>query len=1454
MELKAPADLRLVLSECFTGLAVTRYVEDLADALAGQLFVGSRELEAIEARFWVPRPSRTVREAYHGFSEIDLAYRFMCARRRRSCVLGTNQQRDVFINRLPTRVAELLRQQPYFPSMGLQELYNRARELEEAIGPAPAQVFMEVEQPTPAPPVYKPCPGCAATDHLKKNCPHAKSKCAHCGEIGHISPACRSNVLPDRVGRPRIIVRPHAKGSTTKTLFDNQRPDQIKTAAQVVAKALADHNRALAKQRERYAKKKEEVGEGVMPRPRPKILTVEEAPVDYEVVFYDDADPEDEPLTLEYDLEEEPLPEEEETPEGPAALSAINLNTSKLGCLKTLMNVNGFDTEVVVDTGAECNVMTTEKADALNIHIDPGIAPSPIIGASGTSAPSPTSLPVELKLPGCESILVRFKLLTTRVPVLVSCSALAAFGVTIDPANRVLVTPTAQRVQAWTVEEPLDAKVPSLVQQEDRGSVSTAIKEALKSIPPAPDVTPEFLGSLTDLLSEFADIWHKPQAGKCSVILPEFEVLGPPKRAKARPVPPALESELFRQVDDLIAADLISPDPLCEWVAPCHLVPKPRSDKWRLVIDYRYINSVMADEGYPIPQPLSIFAQLRGSRWFSLVDLNWGFWNVRLSPQARRFTGFAVPGRGVFVWNVLPFGLKVSPTVFQRAIEIALRPVIDRKRANVYIDDIIVSSITLSDHLTYLRETFQCLRQAGFFVNFSKVKLVQLEVLLLGHIVSFNSLSPDPAKLQGLLDAQPPKDKDGVRSLTAAASFMRAYIPHLAELLEPLTSLLTKSARFVWDEVHQKAFEDLRNALIEAVSLALPDFSRPFVLFADASSVALGAVLTQVDPDTDAFHPIAFASKKLTSAERAWSTSERELYAIVWGCEHFSYYLMGTRPYVYTDHKALVWLKDSFAPKLCRWALCLMPFSPRIFHVSGASNALADWMSRSIEEEPAVLPDYAFVPEVYHLVHSAMDDYRLPTADEMAAAAKEEERALQPGTLDWYEGHAYSRIARRLFVPSPFRRTFLLWFHASRFGGHQGVRRTVLRLRRFVWWPGIQRDVEDFIRSCPICNALKPVPVRGQHSVLSKPTLFQLVSLDAVGPRYVHGVPSYLAVIIDHYSRFAVAVVLAALTSEALTEAFALHWVARFGCPRAVLTDQGSQFTGNPFRRYVTEDLRAAHHFASVQYPQGNGINESCHRIIEHAIKTHRYSGSHPFTQIVNEACLVYNITPHPWLGDTPASVVFGTDLHVPGLEELDSAATEEARLSRIREHRLGPVLLDILAEALQRTDPRPQKTRHAQPDFIPGDIATYALSESESMLMPHVLEAAKYRAVRSFPCRVIEVHQGHLLLRPLWTRGPDRRAPTAQCKRLVRFIPDLLREEAEALFPHAPWTVADDQLRPVAVPGLPSSPDKEPPPGPPGSRRSRPPVVPKRRKALQRHRSRALPSPSPTGSHLGGA
>lgn len=267
-----------------------------------------------------------------------------------------------------------------------------------------------------------------------------------------------------------------------------------------------------------------------------------------------------------------------------------------------------------------------------------------------------------------------------------------------------------------------------------------------------------------------------------------------------------------------------------EWVAPCMIVPKKGGNKWRLVIDYRYVNSVMVDDGYQMPLITDIFSALRGMVWFSIIDLNWGFWNLPLTEESVKYTGFAVPKRGVDVWKVCPFGMKVSPTHFQREIEIALDHLIREGYVQVYVDDIVISTETVSMHLEVFRKVCLALRESGFYINLNKMIPFRRKIPLLGHEISHNRIMPDPTKIQGIVDAQPPTNKDGIRSLIAAASYLRNNIPHFSEITAPLSDLTKNSFRFKWEQPQEDSFKKLKQAMVDATFLRMADFTSPFYL------------------------------------------------------------------------------------------------------------------------------------------------------------------------------------------------------------------------------------------------------------------------------------------------------------------------------------------------------------------------------------------------------------------------------------------------------------------------------------------------------------------------------------------------------------------------------------------------------------------------------------------------
>jgi hypothetical protein len=475
-----------------------------------------------------------------------------------------------------------------------------------------------------------------------------------------------------------------------------------------------------------------------------------------------------------------------------------------------------------------------------------------------------------------------------------------------------------------------------------------------------------------------------------------------------------------------------------------------------------------------------------------------------------------------------------------------------------------------------------------------------------------------------------------------------------------------------------------------------------------------------------------------------------------------------------------------------RWALRLSEYDPYVSHIAGNTNCLADWLSRSLpDDDDEQIPEYCYIPRVYHLVHLFEPSFKLPTPAEMSESCKQEEKDMKPGTLDWYEGAAYGRMSRRMYIPTKFRLQILLWFHCSRYGGHQGITRTTNRLRKFVWWPQMQQAVVEFINACPICNAIKPLPSGGgEQRALNAPNLFQTISLDFVGPRQFRGVKTWILVIVDHYSRFMITVPTNSTASPFLEEAVREHWVAKFGIPRYFLCDRGPEFTAETFKNYVRVTLNATLLFVSTEYPQGNGINESSHRILETAIRTNTGAATQPLSQLISEATLLHNCTPNRSIGDTPASLVFGVDLYLPGLQDFEPQMNEEARLMHLRNFRGIRYLSSQLNEIEELAIPLMGRSNTI--DFRVGDIVTYRLKESERDKHVHFSLETKYNATRSFPQRVTKVTPHDIEMTPLWTRGQLRRAPKEQCKLITTFIPELLRREARLLYPFLQWLTTD--------------------------------------------------------------
>eukprot|EP01053_Blabericola_migrator_P004787 Blabericola_migrator_1__4786@NODE_2517_length_2654_cov_120_530731_g1552_i1_p1_GENE_NODE_2517_length_2654_cov_120_530731_g1552_i1NODE_2517_length_2654_cov_120_530731_g1552_i1_p1_ORF_typecomplete_len356_score47_66RT_RNaseH/PF17917_1/4_5e03RT_RNaseH/PF17917_1/2_8e28RVT_1/PF00078_27/5_9e23RT_RNaseH_2/PF17919_1/6_3e18DUF1699/PF08004_11/0_021_NODE_2517_length_2654_cov_120_530731_g1552_i115292596 len=315
-------------------------------------------------------------------------------------------------------------------------------------------------------------------------------------------------------------------------------------------------------------------------------------------------------------------------------------------------------------------------------------------------------------------------------------------------------------------------------------------------------------------------------------------------------------------------------------------------------------------------RPLSsiddILIQASRGRWFSKLDLSDGFWHIALDPASRDITTFAVPGRGLYRFRVLPQGLKTSPTDFQRVMEEVLRDLLDSQKVHLYIDDIIVNAETREECYVLTKQVLQRLRKVGLQANQKKCVFLTPEMDILGHELSFDQIKPSRERIR-ILDEMPrPKQVKALRRALGATGFLRSFIPNYAEIVAPLTSLT-------------------------------------FYIQVDASDSAVGAVLFQ-DGDGER-RIIHIASRKFSETERRWSTSERECFGALWSLETFDPYFRGSAVTLFTDHQCLLHLMTSNSPKLRRWAMRMARYAPEIAYIRGDHNLLADWLSRLYEEE-----------------------------------------------------------------------------------------------------------------------------------------------------------------------------------------------------------------------------------------------------------------------------------------------------------------------------------------------------------------------------------------------------------------------------------------------------------------------------------------------------------------------
>ncbi|GJU46147.1 reverse transcriptase domain-containing protein [Tanacetum coccineum] len=428
-----------------------------------------------------------------------------------------------------------------------------------------------------------------------------------------------------------------------------------------------------------------------------------------------------------------------------------------------------------------------------------------------------------------------------------------------------------------------------------------------------------------------------------------------------RRVNPKIHDVIKNEVEKLLDAGLIYPISDSPWVSPIHCVPKKGGftvvqneeneliptrlvTGWRVCIDYRKLNEATRKDHFPLPFMDQMLERLAGNEYYCFLDGFSGYFQIPIDPRDQEKTTFTCP-YGTFAYRRMPFGLCNAPGTFQRCMLAIFHDMVE-KTMEVFMDDFSVFGNSFENCLSRLEKMLQRCEDTNLCLNWEKSHFMVKEGIVLGHKISKNGIEVDKAKIDVIAKLPHPTTVKGVRSFLGHAGFYRRFIKDFSKISRPMTHLLEKNTPFIFSNECIQAFQTLKNKLTEAPILIAPNWDLPFELMCDASDYAIGAVLGQRHEKH--FRPIHYASKTMTEAESNYTTTEKEMLAVVYAFEKFRSYLIMNKSIVHTDHSALKYLfakKDAKA-RLLRWVLLLQEFDFKVLDTKGAENLAADHLSR----------------------------------------------------------------------------------------------------------------------------------------------------------------------------------------------------------------------------------------------------------------------------------------------------------------------------------------------------------------------------------------------------------------------------------------------------------------------------------------------------------------------------
>ena len=561
------------------------------------------------------------------------------------------------------------------------------------------------------------------------------------------------------------------------------------------------------------------------------------------------------------------------------------------------------------------------------------------------------------------------------------------------------------------------------------------------------------------------------------------------------------------------------------------------------------------------------------------------------------------------------------------------------KDVHCYIDDLIIATDTLEEHLQLLEKVLQRLQKAGLKLKLKKCSFLKQQIEYLGHTLTERGIEVNNLKVKAIQDYPVPKSKKDVKSFLGLAGFYRMFIRSFAKIAAPLTALL-KDTDFIWSSAQQEAFQTLQAKLMHPPVLSFPDFTKEFYIVTDACDIGIGSTLMQIH--NGKYHPIAYHSRKLKPAEINYSVTDRESLAVIDALRHFRYVIFGSQITVFTDHMAAVELlkNPSHSGRRARWFLTAQDYDITMKHISGNKNVIADALSRNPVAFASTQSQESPPPLHSDCISDALVlNYTKELSEDLFRTRQEQDPRLSPiidalrdnttinaqfdkevksatgcsfgnlglinGILCWrsIEKDSFgsvNKILLKKIVPKSLIQKVLELMHDNPIRAHPGRDETLRQIKEYFHWKGMYRDVQSYIKECNTCNSYKGISDKnvplGEYPIPTAP--FQRLAIDLI-TNLSHTLRGnkVMLVCVDQLTRYTELIPLSNKTGKECALAIFNHIFCRYGPPNLIISDNGLKFNNEMMQelcnRFEVEKVNILPY-----HPSSNGLVERANRKI----------------------------------------------------------------------------------------------------------------------------------------------------------------------------------------------------------------------------------------------------------------